>query len=314
MWFWNLCLTHLSISLRILCFEIKFKKRKKKKSFNSISTTTRAKSGAVWMGFQSQSQSLLSSPVLDDDDDFQIPLSLTQASLRKPLKPTNSTRRPSKKPKRAGKENVNVPGPTATATATQSQKSLLHDFESSDLIGCCSSSLDSIRSSIVDCTDSTVTDEKKGLMTISGGYLCNSIESRLLNSAVDNVVVGGSENEMGEELDLLLNLCADSQQEEDLVRCPLCGIDISDMSNQQRQIHTNQCLDKDQTQPQLQQHVISWNSLFCFSYLFVYILNANIWGILFRLFFRMMMIKVNLNLLGKWLMFLLFSCGCAASV
>ena len=116
------------------------------------------------MGFQSQSQSLLSSPMLDDDDDFQIPLSLTQASIRKPLKLTNSnsTRRPSKKPKRSGKENVNVPGPTAT----QSQKSQLHDFESSDLIGCCtSSSLDSIRSSIVDCTDSTVTDEKKGLMT-----------------------------------------------------------------------------------------------------------------------------------------------------
>ncbi|KAL4650622.1 hypothetical protein ACB092_01G100800 [Castanea dentata] len=206
------------------------------------------------MGFQSQSQSqgLLSSPMLDDDDDFQIPLSLTQASLRKPLKPTNSTRRPSKKPKRAGKENVNVPGPTAT----QSQKSQLHDFESSDLIGC-SSSLDSIRSSIVDCTD-----EKKGLMKISGGYLCNSIESRLLNSAVDNVVVGGPENEMGEELDLLLNLCSDSQLEEDLVRCPLCGIDISDMSNQQRQIHTNHCLDKDQTQPQpqpqpqLQQHLV----------------------------------------------------------
>ena len=198
--------------------------------------------------------------MLDDDDDFQIPPSLTQAAIRKPLKPTNSTRRPSKKPKRSGKENVNVPGPTAT----QSQKSQLHDFESSDLIGCCSSSsLDSIRSSIVDCTDSTVTDEKKGLMKISGGYLCNSIESRLLNSAVDNVV-GGSENEMGEELDLLLNLGSDSQLEDDLVRCPLCGIDISDMSNQQRQIHTNQCLDKDKTQPQLQQHVISWNSLLFF--------------------------------------------------
>ncbi|KAK7829700.1 dna cross-link repair protein snm1 [Quercus suber] len=206
------------------------------------------------MGFQSQSQSLLSSPMLDDDDDFQIPLSLTQASIRKPLKPTNSnsTRRPSKKPKRSGKENVNVPGPTAT----QSRKSQLHDFESSDLIGCSSSSsLDSIRSSIVDCTNSTATDEKKGLMKISGGYLCNSIESRLLNSAVDNVV-GGSENEMGEDLDLLLNLGSDSQLEEDWVRCPLCGIDISDMSNQQRQIHTNQCLDKDQTQPQLQQHVV----------------------------------------------------------
>lgn len=254
--------------------------------------------------------------MLDDDDDFQIPLSLTQASIRKPLKPTNSnsnsTRRPSKKPKRSGKENVNVPGPTAT----QSQKSQLHDFESSDLIGCCtSSSLDSIRSSIVDCTDSTVTDEKKGLMKISGGYLCNSIESRLLNYTVDNVV-GGSENEMGEDLDLLLNLCSDSQLEEDLVRCPLCGIDISDMSNQQRQIHTNQCLDKDQTQPQpqLQQHVISLNSLFFFSYVFVYILNANIWAILFRLFFRMMAIKVNLKLLGKLLMFLLYSCGCAALV
>ena len=108
-------------------------------------------------------------------------------------------------------------------------------------------------------------------MKISGGYLCNSIESRLLNYTVDNVV-GGSENEMGEDLDLLLNLCSDSQLEEDLVRCPLCGIDISDMSNQQRQIHTNQCLDKDQTQPQpqLQQHVISLNSLFFLLRVYLY--------------------------------------------
>ncbi|GMY29092.1 DNA cross-link repair protein SNM1-like [Fagus crenata] len=224
------------------------------------------------MGSQSQTFSF---PILDDDDDFQIPLTQTLTTLRpsplhkSPLKPSksksnsNSTRRPSKKPKRSGKENV----------PTHSQKPQLHHTPSGS-IGCCS--LDSIRSSIDDCTDS---DEKKQLLKISGGYLSNSIESRLMTSKVDNV-----RNEMGEDLHLLLNLRSHSQPEqeqhednningaalalspeeegdvldgeEDLVGCPLCGIDISNMSNEQRQIHTNQCLDNEETQPHVQHAVL----------------------------------------------------------
>jgi DNA cross-link repair 1A protein len=152
--------------------------------------------------------------------------------------------------------------------------------------------LDSIRSSIDDCTDS---DEKKQLLKISGGYLSNSIESRLMTSKVDNV-----RNEMGEDLHLLLNLRSHSQPEqeqhednningaalalspeeegdvldgeEDLVGCPLCGIDISNMSNEQRQIHTNQCLDNEETQPHVQ-HVNFFSFFTCVMiqvYIFIY--------------------------------------------
>ncbi|GAA0167621.1 DNA metabolism protein [Lithospermum erythrorhizon] len=80
----------------------------------------------------------------------------------------------------------------------------------------------------------------------------NSIEARLIKSR-DNVGF--------DELDLLLNLCGEEgaekgfgyqsvcEEERDngsvcAVCCPLCGVDISDLCDEDRQVHTNDCLDK----------------------------------------------------------------------
>ncbi|KAK2645044.1 hypothetical protein Ddye_020239 [Dipteronia dyeriana] len=186
----------------------------------------------------------------DDDDDFQIPLTQTPiistSTSRKPkppLKPSNNPRRPSKKPKPSvypGKENVDPASDTA----------FLFQLDED-------CSLESIPSTI-DCSR-TVSDysncspdrgDKKEILKINEGYLRNSVESRLLRLRTVNC----SSNEEFEEiaeLDVLLKLCEEADVSYDVsVQCPLCGLDISDLSEELRQVHTNDCLDKCDNQAQ----------------------------------------------------------------
>lgn len=65
----------------------------------------------------------------------------------------------------------------------------------------------------------------------------------------------GENFELGTQLNELMNLCSewDSQQdfnfgkEHGSVECPLCGHDLSDLSELLRQLHTNNCLDRGDT-------------------------------------------------------------------
>ncbi|KAL9659293.1 hypothetical protein QQ045_024098 [Rhodiola kirilowii] len=104
-------------------------------------------------------------------------------------------------------------------------------------------------------------------------YLCNSIESRLLNARKDCLIGISSENfgerdfeefEPGTQLNDLLKLCSDEDQlhsndlaasefnqtigedvnVDNLVCCPLCGCDLSEVNEEIRLVHTNECLDK----------------------------------------------------------------------
>lgn len=205
----------------------------------------------------------------DDDDDFQNPTQSLPLTQRKPsssqlLKHSNAAiNRPPKKPKNnhayVGKENLEVP----------------HDLGlGSDL------SLESMASTVF-CNDikgddgvSFKDDEKEMKPSEGLGYLSNSIESRLLLRSRGNCGLSVCENaavkldqdaqerfddyqEAGTtQLDVLLNLCCSSEGEEietgddmgvgDFISCPMCGADISSMSDELRQVHTNECLDKEQ--------------------------------------------------------------------
>lgn len=159
----------------------------------------------------------------DDDDDFQIPLTqapkISTSTSRKPkvpLKLSNSdaSHRPFKKPK-PGKENIDPNEENC--------------------------SLESILSSI-DCDYSNSSSshqlgDEKGALKINEGYLRNSVESRLLKRSNEQP------EDDTEELDVLLKLCEQADVV-DSVQCPLCGIDISDLSDELRQVHTNNCLDE----------------------------------------------------------------------
>ncbi|KAL8537002.1 hypothetical protein ACS0TY_012257 [Phlomoides rotata] len=184
----------------------------------------------------SSSQSL--KPILDDDDfqDYPSPSSFTASrtsSLPPPFKPRNSTTIPrSKKPKKqkpinSGKENC------------------LFDGTELDL-GC---GLDSIEPTLEILKPKGVIDDS---------FTCNVVDSESLEP-IGEEKGGNSDGEFSEQssqLDLLLKLCADADgQDIDnvrgdsegkcdvLVSCPLCGADISELSDDGRQIHTNECLD-----------------------------------------------------------------------
>ncbi|XP_039016858.1 DNA cross-link repair 1A protein-like [Hibiscus syriacus] len=206
---------------------------------------------------------------VDEDDDFQVlPTQTLSASLRStsrknPLKPSNTPHTPFKKRKRSanpGKENAVV----STIPETRSDDITdLDDTCGLDLIPSsmdCSVELNSaqnMESGTVKC------DEKKNeSLELNKGYLCNSIESRLIRP-VSELSEGFSEHcEEDNELDELLKLCDEVKEEEesqeeansieeerngldnDSVPCPLCGVDISHLNEKQRLVHTNDCLDK----------------------------------------------------------------------
>ncbi|KAI5403918.1 hypothetical protein KIW84_051171 [Lathyrus oleraceus] len=152
-----------------------------------------------------------------DDDDFELPLT-------QPLSLSNN-QRPSKKPKTKttpfpGKENIPPFSP-------------IHNHNDSYEIGNCS--LDFIPSTLesdatVQAVCSSVSELKKDSKR---AYSNNSLESKLVVSRTKVFDYGesGSKVNLRNEFD-----CS--------VDCPLCGDDISDLTEEQRNLHTNQCLDK----------------------------------------------------------------------
>ncbi|XP_010917472.3 uncharacterized protein [Elaeis guineensis] len=122
------------------------------------------------------------------------------------------------------------------------------------------------------------------LMLYKGSHYSMSIESRLLESRAKSPFCrgegeekGGSfegndceDFEPGTQLNELMNLCCEMGEEGNsndgvtlseendfgvrtpklqwngIMECPLCGSDITDMSEEMRQAHTNKCLDKDE--------------------------------------------------------------------
>lgn len=165
-----------------------------------------------------------------------------------------------------------MPGPTSSAAIQKSQSDtpLSGNGTLTDL---------DAPPKIVDhpCSRTWGCDGKGELLKTSGSYLCNSIESMLMGSRLG---FGCKEDvEVGEELDLLLKLSSQVEEEDggvngegfrplegdglnddhDFVniQCPLCGVDISGMSDEQRQLHTNECLDREETQAQAQDAVLA---------------------------------------------------------
>ncbi|XP_010518204.1 PREDICTED: DNA cross-link repair 1A protein-like [Camelina sativa] len=212
----------------------------------------------------------------DDDDDFQIPPS-SQLSIRKPLQPTNansnniSHRRPNKKPRLSrypGKENVTPPpSPPPESSSDPSDEYGTDLLCSSSTLDC--SSLDCIPSS-VDCSIGDFTgpicslgdkvDNNDCFKANREGYLCNSMEARLSKSRIRLGIDSGiheDDDESDSEFDVLLKLCSESEGniggecslvKDDSIQCPLCSMDISALSEEQRQVHTNKCLDNSDNQ------------------------------------------------------------------
>ncbi|KAK9060596.1 hypothetical protein SSX86_021302 [Deinandra increscens subsp. villosa] len=213
---------------------------------------------------------LTSSRIYDDDDDFQKPIQSLQFTQSKPssshkLKPSNAPiNRPSKKPKKTqsfpGKENHKTPPDFDLGLDSDL------GLESIEPIVFC----DKIK---VDDGVSVNKDEKNTKLKGGFGYLSNSIESRLLLRSKGSCSLGVCENaceKVGEDveerfedleetgttqLDVLLDLCCSSEEKEietgDFISCPMCGFDISKMSDEMRQVHTNECLDKEQVHNQI---------------------------------------------------------------
>ncbi|KAK1414124.1 hypothetical protein QVD17_29865 [Tagetes erecta] len=109
-------------------------------------------------------------------------------------------------------------------------------------------------------------DGKKMKLKDGFSYLSNSIESRLLlrlkgdcrpsvcENVCEKVDVDAEERfedrrEAGTtQLDVLLDLCCEEKEIEsggEFISCPMCGADISNMSDEMKQVHTNECLDKE---------------------------------------------------------------------
>lgn len=208
----------------------------------------------------------------DDDDDFQIPptqtlsASLKPTSHKTPLKLSNTLHPPFKTRKRSanpGKENAVV----STVPATRSDDlSDLHDICGLDLIpSSIDSSFDSTSAQNKE-SDTVKCDEKKmESLELTKGYMCNSVESRLIRPISELSKEFREACEEDEELDELLKLCDEVEEEEEeedngiekerngedngSVPCPLCGVDISNLNEEQRLVHTNDCLDKVENPP-----------------------------------------------------------------
>ncbi|KAK9946785.1 hypothetical protein M0R45_012230 [Rubus argutus] len=170
----------------------------------------------------------------DDDDDFQIPLTQT-ATARKPFKKPKLS-----KPISAGKENI---PPT-------------HCFTTRDSIEDCS--LDSLPESFdwgsrhddgAPSSSARVAEEnEKGSSKPKGGYLCNSIESKLIKPRVDWALDSGSGDSPVEDfagLDVLLKLNGMDEEGDGIVEDENGGLND--------RIHTNGCLDKGEVQPEDEQ-------------------------------------------------------------
>jgi hypothetical protein len=149
----------------------------------------------------------------NDDDDFEVPLTQTQSPILKPLSQSNSQiQRPSKKPK----TNKTTPFPGKENIPPSEGYDIGHG------------SLDFVPSTLD--SDSTVCSSSVSELKKSNkhAYFSNSLESRLVASRK-------------KALDSEVNLCDEFGSSVD---CPLCGVDISNLTEEQRNLHTNDCLDK----------------------------------------------------------------------
>lgn len=181
------------------------------------------------------------------------------------LDSSRPTKKPKQQPVSAEKDCL---APVVVEKSDENGKSLnpVHqksesDFEDLDL----GHGLDNIESTIDCCSGVQRTSNEEELKR---GYLFKSIEARLLNSNGGFEERKEEESKECSELDLLLKLCGEEDEVDgdaltaDLLRqegclgldeecglicCPLCGADISDLSGEMRLVHTNECLDKDET-------------------------------------------------------------------
>jgi DNA cross-link repair 1A protein len=114
----------------------------------------------------------------------------------------------------------------------------------------------------------TVEKKLSGPEACKEKYCSNSFESELLESQIPHDFEGDDsvKFEIGTQLSELINLCMEDYMEghsncraspieqntcdskslesENHVLCPLCGSDISDLNEEQQQLHTNNCLDE----------------------------------------------------------------------
>lgn len=212
----------------------------------------------------------------DDDDDFQTPF-CSQASIKKPisqkpLKPSNSlslkARNRPRNPKEH-KDSIFIGSCKEKIVPLESQSQLVDDYSCEVSLGldCVDSSISYGRVDSVSGQNEVGREEivEEMGVKLKGGvfkYNSNSIESRLLRSG-GNCAPSVCENDGGSEevgvedeceLDVLLNLCSEGDDSgdgrsvddfsESLIKCPLCDVDISGLSDELRQVHTNECLDK----------------------------------------------------------------------
>lgn len=194
-------------------------------------------------------------PIIDDDDfqDYPSPSFSTASrtsSLPPRLKPRNSnTLRPSKKLK---KQNPVNPG----------KENCLFDETEPDL----GRGLDSIEPTLEILNPKTVSDYS---------HTDDLVESQFLEP-IGEEKEGNCDEEFSEgssRLDVLLKLCADVDEQgtestdnarDDsegkcavMISCPLCGADISGLSDDRRQIHTNECLDSVEGPTDVRTHLFS---------------------------------------------------------
>ncbi|XP_050364634.1 DNA cross-link repair protein SNM1 [Argentina anserina] len=169
----------------------------------------------------------------DDDDDFQTPLTQTAAARRNPSKKPKLS---AANPIAPGKENI----PPIQDCSLDSLPESLDFFPAADV--------------------TPHAGNEKGLSKLKGGYLRNSIESRLIKAGGDWGFGYGDDDDGDEfeEIDELLRLNGAEEEGGDgivedenvgLVLCPLCGVDISELGNEDREVHTNACLDKQEVEP-----------------------------------------------------------------
>ncbi|KAK9142145.1 hypothetical protein Syun_011545 [Stephania yunnanensis] len=223
----------------------------------------------------------------DDDDDFQYPTNPLRPSLgnpsSQPLKPSNRLSRSANKTSRS--VSATPPGKENAATVDSSRWSS-NSTASSRLVekarSCSSQPLAATSKDDCSLFDEDVCEERKGgescELTLRN-YASSSIESRLLGSNTSDrfcmpTVRGNGDDEdgfldfePGTQLDVLINLCTEvggGENENEnsngvvlrepkapndcLIECPLCGIDISDLSDEGRHAHTNNCLDMNEAE------------------------------------------------------------------
>lgn len=213
----------------------------------------------------------------DDDDDFENPI-CSQASfkkpiLRKPLKPSNSQsfkplNRPGKpKGLKHKKDSIFNASDQEKIGPVEIESQLVDDYSCEVSLGldCVESSICCSRVDRVSGSSEVGIEDVVEELKAKGGVFMddsNSIEARLLksrgNCAPSVCINDGVSGEVGLkdecELDLLLNLCSEGDElideisvddfSESLIRCPLCDVDISGLSDELRHAHTNECLDK----------------------------------------------------------------------